>query len=198
MKEHIVSRRKFLKIAGTGIAAAAFSQVTGCAAPIVGSREATGGEGAARSRVYFTKHIDAAHLIRLYGYVNEGIYGKTAIKLHTGEPHGPNILPREMVKAFQKEIPDSAIVETNTMYAGARYTTEGHRQTLAVNGWDFCPVDILDEEGDVTLPVRGGKVLQEVAMGAHLVHSWSAWPIPARRRSIISASISHSSPLCGA
>lgn len=32
--------------------------------------------------------------------INEGIYGKVAIKLHTGEPHGPNILPREMVKAF--------------------------------------------------------------------------------------------------
>ena len=75
-----------------------------------------------------------------------------------------------MVKAFQAQIPDSAIVETNTMYGGDRFTTEGHRETLAVNGWTFCPVDILDEEGDANLPVRGGKWLKEVAMGGHLVN----------------------------
>jgi len=38
------------------------------------------------------------------------------------------------------------IVETNTYYEGDRYTTEQHRRTLEVNGWTFCPVDILDEE----------------------------------------------------
>ena len=32
--------------------------------------------------------------------INEGIYGKTAIKLHTGEKNGPNILPRDMGSRF--------------------------------------------------------------------------------------------------
>ena len=102
--------------------------------------------------------------------LNEGIYGRTAIKLHTGEKHGPNILPRDLVRDFQSRIPNSNIVETNTLYEGDRYTTEGHRETLKVNGWDFCPVDILDEEGGVDLPVRNGFHLDHVTMGGHIVN----------------------------
>lgn len=93
-----------------------------------------------------------------------------AIKLHNGEPYGPNILPRDMVKAFQAHVPESTIVETNTLYQGGRYTTADHRKTLAINGWDFCPVDIMDEEGDVSLPVRNGRHLSEVAMGGHITN----------------------------
>ena len=144
--------------------------IAGAQAPVAGSLKVSEEVPGSRAKVYFTKHIDAEHLIRLYQLVNEGIYGKTAIKLHTGEKNGPNILPRDMVRAFQAQVPDSAIVETNTMYGGDRFTTEGHRETLAVNGWTFCPVDILDEEGDVNLPVRGGKWLKEVAMGGHLIN----------------------------
>ena len=101
--------------------------------------------------------------------ITEEKSGQTAIKLHTGERHGPNILPRDMVKAFQAQVPDSTIVETNTLYQGDRYTTQEHRKTLEINGWTFCPVDIMDAEGTVNLPVRGGKHLKEVSMGGSLV-----------------------------
>lgn len=139
--------------------------------PVIGSRNVTGLETpGSRARVWFTSHIDAEHLLRLYEHINSAIYGKVAIKLHTGEKNGPNILPRDLVQAFQAKIPDSCIVETNTLYQGDRYTTEGHRETLRVNGWTFCPVDILDEEEDVSLPVRGGLRLKEVAMGGHIVN----------------------------
>lgn len=171
-----VSRRDFFKIAGGVVAGAAISQMGGLVqsfaqAPVVGSTELphNSNEAGSHAKVYFTKHIDAAHLISLYDRINEGIYGKVAVKLHTGEKHGPNILPRDMVKAFMQHVPDSTIVETNTLYQGDRYTTAGHRDTLQVNGWTFCPVDIMDEEGDVNLPVRGGKHLKEVAMGGHIV-----------------------------
>ena len=137
-------------------------------APVVGSKRVEAGAPGTKAKVYFTRTIDAEHLIKLYNLVNENIYGKVAIKLHTGEKHGPNILPRDMVQAFQATVPDSAIVETNTLYPGDRYTTEGHRDTLKVNGWTFCPVDILDEDGDVALPVRNGLRLKEVHMGGHL------------------------------
>ena len=139
-------------------------------APVVGSKNVTGEKyvGTA-AKVYFTKTIDAEHLIKLYGLINENIYGKVAIKLHTGEKHGPNILPRDMVKAFQAQVPDSAIVECNTLYPGDRFDTKGHRETLEVNGWTFCPVDIMDEdEKTVNFPVRNPFHLKEVAMGAHL------------------------------
>ena len=170
-----LSRRDFFKLAGVTAAGVALSGVgltdLLSQAPVVGAADVTGKATAgSRAKVYFTKYIDAAHLIQLYDKINEGIYGKIAVKLHTDEKHGPNILPRDMVKEFMAHIPDSTIVETNTLYAGDRYTTEGHRETLKVNGWTFCPVDIMDEFGDVNLPVRGGKHLKEVAMGGHIVN----------------------------
>ncbi|MDO5537873.1 MAG: DUF362 domain-containing protein [Desulfovibrionaceae bacterium] len=139
--------------------------------PVIASKNVTGTDApGTRAKVYFTSRIDAAHLLKLYAKISEGIYGKVAIKLHTGEKNGPNILPRDLVQAFQAQVPDSAIVETNTLYQGDRYTTEGHRETLEVNGWTFCPVDIMDEEGDANLPVKDGLHLTEVAMGAHILN----------------------------
>ena len=93
------------------------------------------------------------------------------IKLHTGEPHGPNIIPRSWVQELiQKELPDAAIVETNTYYDGGRYTTENHRETLKVNGWTFCPVDIMDEDGTTALPVKDGKWFTEMHMGKNILN----------------------------
>ena len=174
MKE--MNRRAFVKMTGAAAVGAVLSQIPGrgiafAQTPVIGSTYVAKTDGLGScAKVYFTKNIDADHLIKLYDAINEGIYGKVGIKLHTGEPNGPNILPRSMVKSFQAHVPNSTIVETNTLYQGKRHTTEDHKKTLATNGWTFCPVDILDEEGDVSLPVRGGKHLTEVAMGSHLTN----------------------------
>ena len=127
--------------------------------------ERTGNE----SIVYFTRKLGPEGLIKAYEQVCAGIGGRVGVKLHTGEQHGPNIIPAEWVKALlAKDLPEAAIVETNTYYEGDRYTTEQHRKTLEVNGWTFCPVDIMDEEDTVTLPVRGGKWFDRMAVGSHL------------------------------
>ena len=66
------------------------------ASPVIGSKQVTEEKsGQTAAKVFFTKHIDAEHLIALYRLINSEIYGKVAIKLHTGERHGPNILPRD-------------------------------------------------------------------------------------------------------
>ena len=173
-----ISRRGFVKMAGMAAAAVAVPGILGLASgcakeynetvPNVAPKSDGTAAAATKAKVYFTKHIDAEHLGRLYEQVNADIRGKVAIKLHTGEPHGPNILPRDMVQSFQARIPNSTIIEANVAYGGARSTTEKHRETLKVNGWDFCPVDIIDADGDVNFPVNGGLHLKEVAMGAHL------------------------------
>ena len=123
-----------------------------------------------KATVYFTPEITTESLLRIYEKVCAPLQGRIAIKLHTGEPHGPNILPRDMVRALQARIPKSAIVECNVLYPSPRQTTEGHRETLRTNGWTFCPVDIMDEEGTVNLPVKGGKHFKEVSMGGHIVN----------------------------
>lgn len=123
------------------------------------------------SVVYFTRDLSAAGLQKIYNYVNGNIKGKVGIKLHTGEPHGPNIIPRPWVEnLIRTELPDANIVETNTFYAGGRDTTEKHRETLKTNGWTFCPVDIMDEEGTTMLPVEGGKWFTEMSVGSHMLN----------------------------
>lgn len=90
-------------------------------------------------------------------------------ELNAGEQHGPNIIPAPWVKELiADKIPEAHIVETNTYYEGDRYTTEKHRETLKVNGWTFCPVDILDEDGTAMFPVKGGKWFTEMSVGKNL------------------------------
>lgn len=122
------------------------------------------------SVVYFTRDLSPEGLRKIFGRVSERLTGKTGIKLHTGEKNGPNIIPRDWVEyLIRKELPEAAILETNTYYEGDRYTTQAHRETLKVNGWTFCPVDILDEEGTAMLPVGGGKWFSRMSVGKNLL-----------------------------
>ena len=125
------------------------------------------------SVVYFTRDLSPEGLKKVYEKVNGKITGKVGVKLHTGEPHGPNIIPRPWVKellASEEELKEATIVETNTYYDGGRYTTEDHRKTIETNGWTFCPVDIMDEEGTVLLPIEGGKWMKEMSHGSHMTN----------------------------
>lgn len=124
-----------------------------------------------KSIVYFTRELTPDGLERIFKRIGSNLYGKTAVKLHTGEKHGPNIIPRAWVKQLiENELPGAHIVETNSYYEGDRYTTEQHRETLKVNGWDFCPVDIMDEDGSAPLPVKGGKWFTQMHMGKNILN----------------------------
>lgn len=120
--------------------------------------------------VYFTRDLSAEGLKKVYSKINQNLTGKVAVKLHTGEPHGPNILPREWVKELLTQIPNATIVETNVLYDSPRQTTKGHRETLKINGWTFSPVDIMDEDGAVMIPVKGGKHFKEMSVGKHMLN----------------------------
>ena len=169
----VASRRRFLAI-GLGMTAASCLAHSRLGGKLSQSSDSSSNparlpQDKLRSPVFFTKDINANGLLEMYSRINEGITGKVAIKLHTGEPHGPNILPRDMVKALQQRIPNSNLVETNTFYKGKRYTTADHRETIKINGWDFCPVDIMDEDGAVMIPVQGGKHFKEMSVGKHML-----------------------------
>lgn len=123
------------------------------------------------SIVYFTRDLSPEGLQKIYRRVCGNLTGKVGIKLHTGEPHGPNIIPRNWVESLIKtELPEAAVIETNTYYEGDRYTTEAHRETLKTNGWTFCPVDIMDADGTAMLPVEGGKWFTEMSVGKNLLN----------------------------
>ncbi|MDO5475964.1 MAG: DUF362 domain-containing protein [Eubacteriales bacterium] len=125
------------------------------------------------SIVYFTRDLSPEGLQKIYKKVNGNITGKVAIKLHTGEKDGPNIIPRPWVKYLIENEPglkDAVIVDTNTFYPGDRDTTEKHRETIRHNGWTFCPVDIMDEDGAAMLPVKGAKWIPEISVGKNLLN----------------------------
>ncbi len=143
-----------------------------------------------KSQVFFTTDISVNGLQQIYSKINEGITGKVAIKLHSGEPHGPNLLPIELIRGLQPHVPNSTVVECNVLYTSPRRETNTHRETLKTNGFDFCPVDIMDADGDAVLPIVGmrefldkwgdfglkelpfvpGTHLTEVAVGKNLLN----------------------------
>ncbi len=123
------------------------------------------------SIVYFTRDLSPDGLERIFDRIGGNLKGNIAVKLHTGEKHGPNIIPRPWVRRLIEErLSGAHIVETNSYYEGDRYTTPLHRDTLKVNGWDFCPVDIMDEEGTAFLPVNGGKWFTQMSMGKNILN----------------------------
>ena len=153
-----ITRREFL--IKSGLAAGAL-----LAQPMAG----TPAHAAELPEVYYTGDLTVTGLLRALDTVKQRLTGKVAIKLHTGEPHGPNIIPRDMIKAVQDAIPNSTLVECNVLYGSPRQTNEGHRETLMTNGFTFSKVDIMDEEGDAPIPVPGGKWLKEVHVGSHML-----------------------------
>lgn len=142
-----ISRRSILKKSALALGA-----VAACDLAVAGSNSARA-EG--KAKVFFVKEISVEGLLKIYCRINHGMTGKIGIKLHSGEPQGPNLLPVELIKGLQRHIPNSTIVECNVLYPSPRQTTKGHLETLKTNGFDFCPVDILDAEGDAVLPVPG-------------------------------------------
>jgi len=128
--------------------------------------ERTGNE----SIVYFTRDLSAGGLRKAYAKVNGQISGNVAVKLHTGEKDGPNIIPHTWVEELMgNELAGATIVETNTYYEGDRDSTEKHRETIAHNGWTFAPVDIMDEDGATDLPVLGGRWFETIGVGTHML-----------------------------
>jgi len=156
-----MERRTFLKQGAVVLGGAAI-ELGGVRASVAATQKE-------KSQVFFTRDISGDGLLRVYSKISDQISGKVAIKLHSGEPNGPNILPRDMVKALQQRIPNSCLVETNTLYKGKRSTTADHRETLKINGWDFCPVDIMDEDGAVMIHVIGGKHFMQMLVGKHML-----------------------------
>ena len=159
---HKISRRDFLKDSALAVGVLAAGSAlphTALAAP------------AEKAQVFFAADIGPESLLKLYDRIKGSLGGKVAVKLHTGEPNGPNILPREWVKQLLAAIPQSTVVECNVLYDSPRRTAEGHRKTLETNGWTvFTTVDIMDEEGDAVLPIKGGKHLKEIAVGKNLLN----------------------------
>ena len=120
------------------------------------------------AKVYFTKDISPEGLQRAYDALGVTLPGKVAVKISTGEPGGHNFLQPGLIAGLVKQL-NGVIIECNTAYPGRRDTSEAHWQTFKDHGFlDIAPCDLLDEEGDMALPVEGGVRIKENYVGTHL------------------------------
>ena len=123
-----------------------------------------------KSKVYFIKEINPENLIKIYEAVGKELTGRVAVKISTGEPGGHNFLNPNLIKNLVNKL-NGTIVECNTAYAGRRNTTEEHWKAIKEHGFmDIAKVDIMDEEGDMPIPVKNGIHLKENYVGAHLAN----------------------------
>ncbi len=121
-----------------------------------------------KAKVYFTKEITPESLVRIYEALGRELHGKIAVKISTGEPGGHNFLQPDLIAPLVKKL-EGTIVECNTAYEGRRNTSKAHWQTFQEHGFAaIAPCDLMDEEGELVLPVRNGKQLKENYVGSHL------------------------------
>lgn len=118
--------------------------------------------------VYFTKNITSEALMKIYKALGREATGKVAVKLSTGEPGGNNYLKPALIKELVQHV-NGTIVECNTAYGGGRAKTADHLKAAADHGFTaIAPVDIMDSEGEMELPVAGGRHLKSDKVGGHL------------------------------
>lgn len=120
------------------------------------------------SKVYFTKEITPESLIKIYEQVGKELKGNVAIKISTGEPGGHNFLNPNLIKNLINKL-NGTIVECNTAYAGRRSTTEEHWKAIKEHGFmDIADVDIMDADGEISIPVSEGIHLKENYVGRNI------------------------------
>ncbi len=116
--------------------------------------------------VYMTTDISSQGLMDIYQALSASPSGKIAIKLSTGEP-GSNYLRTDLIGELVQSL-GGTIVECNTAYGGSRANTAMHYQVAEDHGYTaIADVDIMDEDGSLSLPVTGGDNLTENYVGAH-------------------------------
>lgn len=121
-----------------------------------------------KSKVYFTKEITEDSIIKMYEVLNKELTGNVGVKISTGEAGNPNYLNPDLIKKLISKL-NGTIIECNTAYAGKRNTTKEHLKTIEEHGFNkIAKVDIMDENGEMALPVNGGIHLKENYVGINL------------------------------
>ena len=110
----------------------------------------------AQSKVYLTREISPASLVRIYKALGVKAKGRVAVKISTGEGSNPNYLKPELIKDLVYDV-DGTIVENNTAYGGdpndVRNNSANHWKVIERHGFTkYFPVDIMDEYDEICIP----------------------------------------------
>ncbi len=120
-----------------------------------------------KPKVYYSKEISPESLLGIYKALGVELTGKVAVKVSSGEKGAKGYLKADLIAPLVKEI-NGTIVECNTAYPGARNNAKEHLEVAKEHGFDFAPIDIMDSDSDMKLPVRDGRHLKYDLVGSHL------------------------------
>ena len=121
-----------------------------------------------KSKVYFTKNINADNLIKMYEVLGVDLTGKVGVKVSTGEAGAKGYLKADLIGPLVKKL-NGTIIECNTAYSGERNTKEDHMRVAEEHGFtSFADVDIMDGDGEFQIPVHNGKHLKYDIVGENL------------------------------
>ena len=124
--------------------------------------------GYSQSTVYFTSEITPESLVKIFQALGVEPTGRVAVKISTGESAQSNHLRPDFMKDLVQTV-NGTLVECNTAYWGNRNTTEAHKRAIAERGYnEIAPVDIMDEEGSIQIPVTDTKWLKFDLVGSHI------------------------------
>lgn len=122
------------------------------------------------AKVYYTKEITPENLIKIYEALGIDLNGKVGVKVSTGEDGARGYLKADLIGPLVKRL-NGTIIECNTAYAGARNTAADHIKVAKEHGFtSFAPVDIMDADGEIKLPVKNGKHLKYDLVGKNFAN----------------------------
>jgi len=120
--------------------------------------------------VYFTKEITPEALVDIYKALGVEATGRVAVKISTGEGGNNHYLKPSLIYKLVQTV-NGTIVECCTAYGGTRQDPAKHWQTIREHGFDtIAPVDLMDEFGQMRIPVQDKKHLKYDIVGDHLAN----------------------------
>jgi len=128
-------------------------------------QSSTPGDDPDAATVWFTDQISPQAVMDIYAKLAGELDGKIAIKLHFGEEGNQNFLPASLIKDLCLKL-DATLVETNVLYGGPRSKTASHIALARKHGFDFAPIDILDDEANLAFEAQG-RHFSKVYTGSH-------------------------------
>ena len=150
---------------------AAMVALGACSSSAKTEKEAETSAADAVPTVYYIKDITPENIVKIYEALGRKADGKNvAVKISTGESNKSHQLDPDLIAPFVKKV-NGTLVECNTAYGGNRSTTADHLKAAEEHGYTrIAKVDIMDADGQVELPIEGGKHIQKDLVGKNLLN----------------------------
>lgn len=123
-----------------------------------------------QSKVFMTKEITPESLVRIYKALGVEAQGRVAVKISTGEGGNTHYLKPTLIRNLVETV-NGTIVECCTAYGGSRQDPRKHWETIHEHGFDsIFAVDLMDEFGEIRIPIQDKKHLKYDIVGEHLAN----------------------------